>query len=241
MAGNAIVKANSQIMGDDSGENISAKNPYYSELTGIYWIWKNTDQDIVGTCHYRRFFTAANEPIGYQIKRLFYYPLGLYKKRFGLIYTSKLRFWEKRILNQSQLVQLLSSYDAILPQSRILKYSVETHFQRYHNARDLLLLESIISDRHPAYLETYHSVLKSNKLYANNMFVIKNNYFQEFMNWLFDILFEFERRSNISQYTGYQERILGFVAERLLTVWFKKNQLNCLELKVVYFKNLKFE
>lgn len=43
--------------GDDSGDNISAKNCYYGELTGVYWVWKNIrTTDYVGICHYRRYF-----------------------------------------------------------------------------------------------------------------------------------------------------------------------------------------
>jgi hypothetical protein len=41
---------------DDTGDNISEQNCYYSELTGVYWVWKNDIQsDIVGICHYRRY------------------------------------------------------------------------------------------------------------------------------------------------------------------------------------------
>lgn len=46
----------SDMIGDDTGDNISAKNPYYSELTAQYWAWKNLNAEYVGLCHYRRYF-----------------------------------------------------------------------------------------------------------------------------------------------------------------------------------------
>lgn len=39
---------------DDVGDNISDKNLWLGDLTGLYWVWKNTDDDFVGTNHYRR-------------------------------------------------------------------------------------------------------------------------------------------------------------------------------------------
>ncbi len=41
---------------DNTGDNISAKNPHYCELTGVYWIWKNTADRYKGLVHYRRYF-----------------------------------------------------------------------------------------------------------------------------------------------------------------------------------------
>lgn len=227
--------------GDDSGDNISHKNKYYSELTGLYWVWKNTKQDVTGACHYRRYFTAQPEPFLYQLKRFLYFPVGLHKKRFGLIYTRNTKLFVPRIINQREIDFLLQKYDAILPLARTLKYNVETHFKRYHDIKDLNLIESILNVKHPDYLDAFYKVIKGKKLYANNMFILKNEHFQEFMTWWFDMLFDFEKKIDLSSYTGYQQRILGFVAERLLNVWFEKKQLNCAELPVIYFKHFKFE
>ncbi len=43
--------------GDDSGENISEKNPQYCELTPQYWAWKNENFDFAGFFHYRRYLS----------------------------------------------------------------------------------------------------------------------------------------------------------------------------------------
>lgn len=64
-----VGSANSQvelpIHRDDSGHHISEKNPFYSELTGLYWFWKNKSQDydVVVLNHYRRLF--LNDDLAY--------------------------------------------------------------------------------------------------------------------------------------------------------------------------------
>ena len=74
------------IQPDNTGDNISVKNPYYSELTAIYWAWKNLDADYVGLAHYRRHFSTQKG-----------------KDKFDCI------------LHAYECQQLCSQYDLILP------------------------------------------------------------------------------------------------------------------------------
>jgi hypothetical protein len=237
--GKALHKVEDGIPGDNTGEEISLKNPYFSELTGIYWIWKNTDHDVIGTCHYRRYYSAAKEPLAYAIKRIFYRLFGLYRKRIGLIYTSDIKLFQDRILDSNTLIEILGKYDAILPMARKFSYTVKEHYRRYHDLEDLILIEEILKEKYPEYLPAFKQVMNGKKLYANNMFVLKRPQFDKFMAWYFDILFTFEARTDMTKYTGYQSRIMGFMGERLLTVWFIHSKLKIKEFPLVYFKKLK--
>ena len=59
MAGSALMQdVPDNYVRDDSGDNISALNRSYCELTGLYWAWKNLDVDNIGLCHYRRYFAS---------------------------------------------------------------------------------------------------------------------------------------------------------------------------------------
>lgn len=46
---------------DDVGDNISAKNGNYCELTAGYYAWKHSSADYKGLCHYRRIFDLSDE------------------------------------------------------------------------------------------------------------------------------------------------------------------------------------
>ncbi|WP_319590335.1 DUF4422 domain-containing protein [uncultured Draconibacterium sp.] len=223
---------------DDTGEHISSKNPFYSELTGWYWIWKNENHDIVGTSHYRRFFTTKESRATY-LKSAIKFAAGLHKKRYGLYYTRNIDKWKNHILDSEDVTKLLKSYDIILPQQKVFKYSVEKQYAKRHRIEDLKLMEQIVQEQTPDYYSSFKEVLGGNRLYSFNMFITSWELFDNYMSWLFPLLFELEKRSNILVNDTYQKRVCAFMAERLQNVWLHKTQLKTKELPVIYFKKCK--
>lgn len=195
--------------GDDTGENISEKNANYCELTGLYWAWKNLDADYLGVVHYRRHFSVREG-----------------KNRFA------------RILTRSEAEKLLKSSDVLLPKPR--NYYIETNYSQYahaHHAIDLDKTRDILSEKYPDYVETFDRVMKSTKGHRFNMFIMIREKADAYCAWLFDVLFELERRLDISQYSFNDARVFGFVSERLLDVWLETNKITYLEIPYIFMEN----
>ncbi len=183
---------------DNTGENISGKNPYYCELTGVYWAWKNLDADVVGVAHYRRHFTA---------------PGALGSKR-------------ERVLTRAQLEPLLEKHDVLLPTPR--NYWIETNYSQYahaHHAVDLDTTRQILTEKYPEYLPAFDACMRRTTGHRFNMLIMKRPLFDAYSQWLFDVLFELEKRLDISTYSANDRRVFGFVSERLLDVWLETNHI----------------
>lgn len=196
---------------DDTGNNISYKNPNFCELTGLYWAWKNgseNDDDICGLVHYRRYFTTKKE--------------------------SEL-YWKKgvmpSILPYHEIEDKLRTHDMILPvQMRLLIHNVGTAYVKEHNKEDLNILENSIRKVCPNYLQSFNKTIKSKSFYWANMMICKKVLFDEYCAWLFSIMEELEKRIDITKYSNdYQTRVFGFMAERLVKVWVLKNKPSVVE------------
>ena len=129
-------KENFGFCSDDSGDNISSKNPHYCELTGLYWMWKESPDDIIGLCHYRRYFNSDSGKLIEKediIKYLSEYDIILPKKT-DLIKGS---YWETyknhyllealnitRDIIEESYPEYLGTFDKVLSQSSFANYNM---------------------------------------------------------------------------------------------------------------------
>lgn len=224
-------------LSDNIGNNISHKNNKYCELTALYWAWKNlSSEEYVGLSHYRRYFLFNYN----SICRLDRLPIRKSNNYFiGLISPQK-----------EEIEEILKIYDIILPYQKNLFLSVREDYYRDKVCyqKDFDIMEQIILEKYPEYATSVLEVFNGNKMHHFNMFVLKKDKFDKYMKWLFDVLFECENRIDTSKYSQTESRVLGFLAERLFTLYIHHNKFTKYELTVGYlrtdhrlFKFLKIE
>lgn len=196
---------------DNTGDNISLKNPNFCELTGLYWAWKNLECDYLGLAHYRRHFKET-----------------AYNKK-GI----------DGVLSDETLKKLLKKSDIILPAKR--KYYIENLYSHYEHTMHIEPLDTareIIAEKYPEYLPEFDKLKKRTSAHMFNMYIMKKEISDKYCEWLFDILFSLEEKFKDADYDAFHARFYGRVSELLLDVYINTNKLQYIETPLIYTEKI---
>ena len=70
------------------------------------------------------------------------------------------------------------------------------------------------------------------------MFIMKKEIFDDYCKWLFDILFELEKKVDNSKYDSFHARFYGRVSELLLDVYLRTNNIKYDEIGFIYMEKI---
>lgn len=180
---------------DNEGDNISYLNPYYCELTALYWAWKNLNADYIGLVHYRRFFSLSRNKKDY----------------INTVFSS------------SDFKKFSPDIQVFVPKKR--RYFIETIYKQYehnHYHEHLDVTRQIIIEKQPDFLESFDVVMNRKWAYMFNMVIMRRELLDDYCNWLFPLLFELQKRIKYKELSQFQARLFGRVSERVFNVWLDK-------------------
>ena len=248
-------KFSSDWIRDNTGVNISNKNPNYGEYTFYYWFWKNIlpnleDNKWAGFCGYRYHWAQNNKLKSEEITKI------VNQDNFqNFILSSTPKEWnnydlilgEQWFTDKWKLMKilkkgkkfLLTNPFAFLKKNR----NIKLHFDFFHGKG---ILDQAINALDDNEKEDFRFFTKNKKSFnRENLFICRSkklmdSYFQSVFKWL-EKCEQIEDINKMALSNDYaSRRIYAFLAERYLSYWFQKYG-RALEWPIFFFDTNKFK
>lgn len=216
------------MIGDDTGDNISDKNREYCELTGIYWAWKNYDKlgnpDYIGFMHYRRLLVFNEyEYDNYEQTKI----NKAYRDIFDNFNNDNLL--DKYGLNLETINKYIQKYDLILPMKSELKLvNVNNAREDYGtiipgtDVKDYDEMVKCICENYPEYKDYILEQRETTRRYFYNIFVMRKDIFFDYCAFLFSVLEKLDKVIDTSNYSINGKRTLAYLGEALFDLYMRK-------------------
>jgi len=217
---------------DNTGKNVSEKNRNYGEYTFHYWLWKNylNDENLkdtwIGFCQYRKFWSNSKifstpDSID-QLKKLVLKEIPESYQNIDVILGEEItttNFKKMKFIKKGLGLILKKPSYLFNRNNRNIKF----HFDLMHGYKNLdKAIDLLDMENRNDFREFVNTQTSFN---PHNMFICKsksilNNYYSTIFPWLSSC----EKLFGFENLTGFGKiRIYGFLAERFLSYWFKKN------------------
>lgn len=243
--GNVYKKDNrhKDIIGDNTGNNISEKRMSFCELTVQYWAWKNVNADYYGLCHYRRFLAFRDDKNSYRNEQ-------------NQIYLPNLNEYniEKYCIdNVNSIEKYCEKYDVIIPEpadiNKITSFGKhfntvlelwQAHDKYFFDKKVLDILIDTIKKYKPYYYKYTLEYLNSNKHRGYNCYILKKELFNELCEFQFSLLFKIEKDLSKSELLNKYPRTIGYLGEILYGIYIYtliKRNIKIKEFPLIIFEN----
>ncbi|MFI3300971.1 MAG: DUF4422 domain-containing protein [Candidatus Gastranaerophilales bacterium] len=211
-----------EMIGDDTGDNISSLNPSYCELSAFYWIWKNYAQignpEHIGFMHHRRHLLFGDN---------------ICTENLPICFIGMNEEYISQKLAEQNIPKYISNYDMLVASPIHSDLTLEEQYAFYHHKTDFEYLLEILK-KHS--MEDYNLMQKHKKdkyVYFLNMFVMPKDMFFEYCSWIFPIIEIFYAQYKEREYDEYQKRL--FIGERLTSLFIEKKKLEGFKIKELPF------
>lgn len=198
------------ILCDDTGENISELNNSYCELTGLYWLWKNVDDPVVGLTHYRRFFLTTKKYVSFHDNVFLVHPE---------------RIHNCHIMTSEEAEKILTRYDIIVKKSHRYRWTLRDKLIDCIPEECLDNLLMVLSERSNDDYLKFQKYLNKHSQILFNMFIGKKEIINQYCEWLFPIIMSVDQKHLSNCGERYHKRELGYLGEILFSFWIISNHI----------------
>lgn len=208
LAGAQTGRPDAEILSDDRGDSLAHRNPDFSEMTAIYWVWKNlTDLDAVGFCHYRRYFDFRESARHSSRKTPLHTP-------------EEVRAHASSFVDRSVIAQVLDDGAIVVTRTTEEGVANAEQYMTAHVPEHYLAMVNFILARHPRLAPQVVAHVRDSGFCGNNMFLMRWADFDRLCQFWFDCLFGLDREIG-SKPVGYQRRVLAFLSERIFDIYIR--------------------
>ena len=234
---------------DEDAMNISDRATY-AEMRAHYYVWKNKilELDYVGFHHYRRaflfdFMMEANatsevaQMCAVKAKDRTIPPPPVDRATFDR-YLEWLQNW--KLGNISKFKNWVKHFDIIVPRGQLLPGTIGEQYAQCHSLQDWQDLIQILQD-HRRFDKVRHCLdFEISYIIPCNMFLMRASIFQDYMEFWYDVMTVLEGSVEVKR-DPYQSRALGFLSERVFTIYLHHLRIERPMLRVAELPYLVYE
>lgn len=207
-------RKNIDILGDDTGENISEKMMSFCELTVQYWAWKNIKADYYGIYEKDTFLVVGKNKVDNDIRNTSYFNENTMSQSKIEKYNLNDELEIRRELSQTGiLVSSMKKLDKIIVKDDVM----------LELAKKIALCE--ISEKFPEYLNIAEQIFSTNWENLNYNFIMERELFESYSSFLFSVIFSVEEQLDISKATYDNIEVFKKLGCLLLNVFLSQKNI----------------